>query len=297
MIIGLMIYFLNRKTVTDFPAPSEVTQQGVNGTPPTNSSSTTTDQATAPVDTTKTVIGTSVQNRAITAYHYGEGTNEVLFVAGVHGGYSWNTSLLAYGLMDYLKANPEMIPATVKITIIPTLNPDGLFKVVGVEGTFSSANVSKSTAVQVAGRFNANNVDLGRNFDCGWKSTGIWRTKEVLAGSSVFSEPESLALKSYVETHKLASAVVWYSAAGGVYASACDGDPSSATMKLTNVYAKASGYPAHESFDFYETSGDVVNWLASKKIPAISVLLTNHQDTEWSKNLAGVKATLNNFAK
>jgi len=130
-----------------------------------------------------------------------------------------------------------------------------------------------------------------------WKSTAVWQTKEVSGGSSVFSEPESQALKSYVDTRNFAGAVVWYSAAGGVYASTCDGNPSSPTIKLATLYSKASGYPSYQSFDFYETSGDVVNWLASKKIPAVSVLLTNHQDTEWSKNLAGVKATLNNFAK
>jgi len=35
----------------------------------------------------------------------------------------------------------------------------------------------------------------------------------------------------------------------------------------------------------------MVNWLASRNTPAISVLLATHDDIEWDKNLAGVKAT------
>ena len=41
----------------------------------------------------------------------------------------------------------------------------------------------------------------------------------------------------------------------------------------------------------------MTNWLAKIKIPAISVLLTNHEDTEWDKNLAGIKALLQYYAK
>jgi len=36
--------------------------------------------------------------------------------------------------------------------------------------------------------------------------------------------------------------------------------------------------------------------MAKQNIPAISVLLTNHTDTEEDKNIAGVKAILGLFA-
>jgi hypothetical protein len=65
---------------------------------------------------------------------------------------------------------------------------------------------------------------------------------------------------------------------------------------LTDLFADASGYPGHTSFDFYEVTGDMVNWLASKKIPAISVLLTSHTSTDWSKNEKGIKALLNHYS-
>ena len=41
----------------------------------------------------------------------------------------------------------------------------------------------------------------------------------------------------------------------------------------------------------------MVNWLASLEIPAISVLLTTRENTEWNKNKAGVEAVLNYLAE
>ena len=285
---GLFYYFKKSDTL---PFGSVTTNQQSATTP-----ATTTVKTIPVVDKTKTVIGTSVQNRAITAYHFGTGAKEILFVGGIHGGYSWNTSLLAYELMDYLRANPNAVPSNVTVTVIPVLNPDGLSKVVSVDGRFTKADVSPVESVKVSGRFNANNVDLSRNFDCNWKAVGVWQTKPVSGGTAVFSEPESLAIKNYVDTHTVVGAVIWYSAAGGVYASRCNDVTLAQTMAITELYAKASTYPAHESYDFYETTGDMVNWLASKSIPAISVLLTTHEATEWSKNLSGVKSLLTYYA-
>lgn len=245
----------------------------------------------------KSIIGKSVEGRDITAYHYGAGDTEILFVGGIHGGYSWNTALVAYGTMDYLKANPVIIPGNIKATIIPVLNPDGLAKVVGAAERFTAAEVSPSPAVQTAGRFNANNVDLNRNFDCDWQSAGIWQKTSVSGGSAAFSEPESLAIKNYIEARKPKAVVVWYSAAGGVFASNCHNGILPETDAITNIYAQASGYAAYDNFDFYQITGDMTNWLAKEKIPAISVLLSTHNDVELEKNLAGIKALLLYYAK
>jgi len=140
-------------------------------------------------------------------------------------------------------------------------------------------------------------VDINRNFDCDWQASAVWQKTKVSGGSKAFSEPESLAFKNYIETNQLAGAIVWYSAAGGVFASQCDSGVSAGTRALMNTFATASGYKAYDSFDFYETTGDMVNWLSKKNIPAISVILSTHNDTEWSKNLAGAEAVLKSYAK
>jgi uncharacterized protein YxeA len=288
ILIGFGIYFLRREQSPQIDRPVDTKVQNDESSDKTN---------VEEQDKESAVIGKSIEGRDIIAYNFGNGDKKLLFVGGIHGGYSWNTVLVAYELIDYLKANPSIVPNNIKVTVIPVLNPDGLNKVTGTNGRFSKADVSSSQAVRVSGRFNAHTVDLSRNFDCNWKSVGVWQNKNVSGGSKVFSEPESLAIKSYIETDKPNAVVVWYSAAGGVYASSCDKGVSSQTSTITNLYAKASGYPAYESFDFYETTGDMVSWLAKNNIPAISVLLSTHEDVEWDKNRKGIESLFQHYSK
>jgi hypothetical protein len=289
IIIGALIYYFTKGPATDVdvtPTPSV-----------TASPSPTAATGTPAMYHEETVIGSSAQGNPIVAHHYGTGDTEILLVGGIHGGYEWNTVLVAQEAKNYFKANPDQIPENIKVTIIPVLNPDGLKKVVGTTtGNFTKANVSTSEATVISGRFNGNNVDLNRNFDCDWQTTGKWQSRNVSGGTAAFSEPESMAIKSYVEANNPEAVLVWYSAAGGVYASNCHTGVSAETSALTQAVAKASGYPAHQSFDFYATTGDMTNWLAKIGIPAVSVILTNHTDTEWTKNLAGVKALLEYYA-
>ena len=244
----------------------------------------------------ESIIGKSVEGRDITAYHYGDGDTELLFIGGIHGGYSWNTILVAYEMMDYLEQTPSAIPANVQVTVIPSLNPDGQNKIVGTAGRFTKADVPSLQDLRIPGRFNANNVDLNRNFDCDWQSTGTWQNRNVDGGSKAFSEPETLAIRNYVETYTPDAVVVWYSAAGGVFASNCHNGVLAETTTITNLYAQASGYPAYQDFDFYEITGDITNWLAKNNIPAISILLSTHEDVEWNKNRAGIEALLQHYA-
>ena len=291
VLVGVGIYYFNKSSSNNV----EVLINNQSNVATTTSG--VVETIKTPENKTEFIIGTSGQGRDINAYHYCTGETELLFVGGIHGGYEWNTVLLAYDLMDYLKANPDIIPKNIKITVIPVLNPDGLNKVVGTSTRFSLSDVPVSEADTVIGRFNSNNVDLSRNFDCDWQTNAKWQNKAVSGGSAVFSEAESLAIKNYVESQKPKAVIVWYSAAGGVFSSNCHDGIMPETNVLTTTYAKASGYTAHENFDFYATTGDIVNWLAKIKIPAISVLLTNHTDIEWNKNLAGIKALLKLYTK
>ncbi|MCK4918321.1 MAG: hypothetical protein KAS02_00855 [Candidatus Pacebacteria bacterium] len=244
----------------------------------------------------QTIIGKSVEGLDITAYHYGEGETEILFVGGIHGGYGWATSLLAYKTIDSLKLDSSINPAEIKVTVIPTLNPDGLNKIIGTAERFELADAPTTNIDTSAGRFNANEVDLNRNFDCNWEATSKWQNKTVSGGTEAFSEPEAQAVKNYIEQNKPKAVVVWYSAGGGVYASSCNNEISAKTRALTNIYAQASTYVGYEEFDSYAITGDMVNWLAKENIPAISVLLSTHNDIEWEKNQAGIKAIINHYS-
>ncbi len=246
----------------------------------------------------ESVIGNSADGSDIMAYHYGEGETELLFVGGIHGGYSWNTSLVAFEMIDYLDENPEVVPENISVTIIPVLNPDGLNTTVGSIARFEASDaLTASEADRVAGRFNANDVDLNRNFDCKWAPESIWRDQEVSGGATAFSEPEAVAIKEYVEKYDPAAAVVWFSSEGKVYPSACAGSPGEKSVELAATYATAAGYGSDVEFDAYAITGDMVNWMAGEGIPAISILLTDHKGVEWNKNKAGIEAVLKTYAE
>src|SRR3989344_1095278 len=270
--VGGFAFVFFQKEPTEAPAPAE------------------------PVPATET-LGQSVQGRAIVAYTYGSGPQHLLFVGGMHGGYEWNSVLLAYQMMDYLKANPSVIPANLSVTIIPSLNPDGVYKVVGKEGRFAAGDVTTNAVTLASARFNANNIDLNRNFDCKWKPNSTWRSEIVSAGSSAFSEPEARALRTFVTKYLPDAVVFWHSQANAVYASECEAGILPNTRAVMNAYSAASGYRAVDSFDAYEITGDAEGWLASVGIPAITVELASHEAVEWERNLAGTKALFQLFTR
>lgn len=265
-----------------------------------NNIGTTTEDVMEDAKPAQTVLGTSAGGHEIIARHfYGTGTSskEIIFVGGVHGGYSWNTVSLAYELIDHLEDNPEAVPEGLKVTVIPVFNPDGLESVVGTTTRFERSDVPTSEATLISGRFNDNEVDLNRNFDCDWQESGTWQSRTVSGGSAPFSEPEAAAFRDYINANDPTAVVVWYSAAGGVFASSCHNDVSAETRTLTDLFADAADYRPYTEFDFYEITGDMVNWLAKERIPAISVLLTSHNEVEWDKNRAGIEALLQHYAE
>lgn len=241
-------------------------------------------------------IGTSVEGRVIDAYTYGEGETHLVFVGGIHGGYEWNSTLLAYDMMELLEEDPSLIPANIKITIIPSANPDGLYDVIPKEGRITWDDVPAVANDTGIGRMNANGVDLNRNFDCKWQGESAWRGNAVSAGTAPFSEPEAVAIRDFVSGNEPTAVIFWHSQANAVYASECHNGVLPVTLDIMNVYATAADYAAIESFDHYPVTGDAEGWLASIGIPAITVELSTHETTDWSRNVAGVKAVIEYFA-
>ncbi len=242
---------------------------------------------------TLTTIGSSVEGRAIESFTFGTGDTNLLFVGGIHGGYEWNSILLAYAMIDEFKNQPELIPENITVHIIPNLNPDGLYTAIKLEGEFSAADIP-DTDIHTAGigRFNANNVDLNRNFDCKWAPESSWRGKTVSAGTAPFSEPEAAALRDYVNEITPKAVIFWHSQANNVYASECENGVLPDTLTLMNTYALAGNYGAVPAFTAYPITGDAEGWLASIGIPAVTVELETRDSIEWTRNIAGTKATL-----
>jgi len=240
----------------------------------------------------KETIGSSVQSRPIEAYRFGNGPTDVLFVGGIHGGYEWNSVVLAYEMIEYFTENIYDLPSNLTIHVIPNANPDGLAMVTRENTTrLSSADVIAWSA-DGRGRFNANGVDLNRNFDCKWSPEASWRGRSVGAGDEPFSEPESKALRDYVLSTQPVAGIFWHSIANTVYGSECHEGILPLTTEIMNRYATAGRYQAVPIFDAYPVVGDIEGWLATLGIAAITVELETRDSTEWNRNLAGTLAVL-----
>ena len=241
-------------------------------------------------------VGRSVEGRDIELYlftpeRWSDGDPYVLLVGGIHGGYEWNSVLLAYRMIDHFARYPDEMPERVRVGVIPSLNPDGVVAVVGVSGRFNPDEVQLPDDTSV-GRFNARGVDLNRNFDCKWQPQSTWRGEVIDAGSEPFSEPEAQALRDVVLQGGPDAVVFWHSQAGAVYGSECHEGVLPITRTVLNAYAEASGYPAVLTFDHYEITGDAEGWLATMGIAGITVEFTRHEDMEWERNLLGTLSVL-----
>ena len=168
------------------------------------------------------------------------------------------------------------------------MNPDGLRLITGSPGRFNEEDVPSSTD---AGRFNANGVDLNRNWNCDWTPVGYWRNQEVDAGSGPESEREVLNVRFHVESSNPAGVIFYHSAASALYPGICNGVKADGTDAIVAAYETGSGYspPARGGTIIgYAVTGGAADYFATKNIAAFEVELTNHQDTEFDRNLAGV---------
>ncbi len=236
-------------------------------------------------------LGFSVDGRAISVERIGSGERDVLLVGGIHGGYEWNSILLARELADQYRQDPDTLPERFTLHVIENMNPDGVARVTGgapIEAfDFSEVNT-------VPGRFNARWVDLNRNWDDEWQPTSYWGSREVDAGSAPFSEPETRIVRDYIERIDPAVVLFFQSAAAGIWYSGAP-DEWEPAKRLATAYGRASGYRLPTGGDGpvdYEITGSASGYLYGRGIPTIVVELTNHQDTELQRNLAGLRALL-----
>jgi hypothetical protein len=175
------------------------------------------------------------------------------------------------------------------------MNPDGLYRVTDrtpiEDFDFRSANT-------VPGRFNARGVDLNRNWDGDWQPTSFWGNREVDAGSAPFSEPETRAVRDYVERIDPAVSIFYQSAAAGLWYSGAE-EGWEPARRLAEAYHQGSGYrlPEAENGETdgpidYEITGSADDYFHDIGHPNITVELTNHSDIEWQRNLAGFRVLL-----
>jgi len=226
-----------------------------------------------------TLIGFSLAARPIEVYTFGEGKKEYLIVAGIHGGYEWNTVALANELITYISENPDVIPSDITLHIIRNMNPDGEARAHGVDG-----------------RVNNNGVDLNRNFPSEnwvkeWDRDGCWIYRPTTGGIYGGSEPETRSVMGFIQNHELEAVISYHSAALGVFPG---GVPWTASSKrLASALSKVTSYPYPPIDTGCEYTGTLADWAVENGVgAAVDMELQNHRDTDFEKNLKALKVLL-----
>lgn len=221
-------------------------------------------------------LGVSGAGRPITAVKIGDGPRKVALVGDTHGGPEANTYHLASQLAEYFRSHPDEVPPSVRLYIIPTLNPDGL-----------AANT----------RFNASGIDLNRNMntdldacpenDWNVHVQGAYGIKSDTGGPYPESEVESRLIRDFLLD---AAGVIFYHSFGGdIFPAFCAHPPS---IALGQAYAAATGYRYDRYWPNYNITGGMHDWAASLGIAAVTPELINGIDSDYDRNLDGVQAIL-----
>lgn len=192
-------------------------------------------------------IGTSVQGRPILGLQIRDTDDPINSwkILGTHHGDELSASETSLDFIQFIDDNintPELDTwlQSNELWIIPHVNPDG---------------------IESVSRYNANYVDLNRNYD--WE----WTSEEFLSGDHAFSEPETQAIRILEE---------WTSFTGGLSLHAGAANISwvwnytiAPVIDAQLVYSLAEEYDAHcdqpdfyivNGAEWYITYGDTTDW-------------------------------------
>lgn len=220
-------------------------------------------------------IGYSVRGRPIVAYYYGSGSNTIMFTGGIHGtepsGYQ-----TMQGWVNHLDANAYKIPADKQVVIVPNTNPDGI-----AAGT----------------RYNANNVNLARNFPTAdWRSDidAVGGTVINGGGTSPLSEPEARALANLTSSLRPRAQISFH--AQGRLVGANDYADS---RSIGSLYASTVGYGtmfggSAEEIMGYTFTGEYDTWIGEKLgRPSLVVELPSASGNYLNSNLSALWKMVN----
>lgn len=245
---------------------------------------------TAPLisqDIPKVVIGKTRQGRAIHAFHFGTGPTTIVFGSGIHGN-EVGTVKLAHHLIRWLATNYNRFP-NLSIFIIPTINPDG----------FALAQQSPDYADGGRlGRFNAQQVDLNRNFPTpSFQKYSVWNrgkeyseTAKVYCGEAGGSEPEIQAIVQLCT--KISPALLMFFHSVGP-------DITINTVANSDNYAKIvaqhTGYPIYSDAAWKQLgqTGTAKEWTELLNVSFLEIELSTRYGSHWTKLKPALSDCLN----
>jgi protein MpaA len=223
------------------------------------------------------VIGYSVSGRPLEVYTFGNGEKQRMIVAGIHGGYEWNTIALADELITHINKNPGIIPSDVTLYILRSLNPDGDARDHGYDG-----------------RVNDHGVDLNRNFPTNWAADwdrdGCWDYTPVTGGTGPASEPETKALVAFLQSHRVEALISYHSAALGVFPG---GEPwEKNSIEFAKALAEVTGYKFPPMDTGCVFTGTLADYAVERGAVSVDMELATHVYTDFKQNLKALKVLL-----
>lgn len=221
-------------------------------------------------------IGRSVKGQSINATRIGTGSRIVVVSGAIHGSEA-NTAALVESLAAQFNRTSGLLPIDLCLYFVPRLNPDGLNR---------------------GSRYNANRVDLNRNWDTNdWQPNvaGPSGMARGAGGPAPFSEPETAAFSAWLldldkqSTNQLV-ALIYHSAyppSGLVQPSyrstdhRHEIDPEAAA--LAQRFAARVGYPSSRPWTNYAITGEAIHWCADHSITCLTIELPSHDNLNDSQ--------------
>lgn len=231
-------------------------------------------------------IGESVKKQKIQCYKIGNGPVEILYAFGIHGN-EVGTVKLAHHFLNWAQSNQFKLNKY-SLYVIPCLNPDGYGLAQEKPDYLKGGRI---------GRFNANNVDLNRNFDTpSFKQKSIWsfgqnytENIEVFCGNHGNSEPEIIALTKLIKNKKIPILFMFHNADKDVM-----GNKNKLSVKLTAIYSQKTGFRhvKEEEWKVLKQTGTAKEWCDLHNIAYIEVEGSTRWGSDWKKQNKAIEATI-----
>jgi len=173
--------------------------------------------------------------------------------------------LFAAYLFDHKNdADIKKYISALDIYIIPMLNPDGAeYDIKNGSYQYYRKNMAFNSDKSCG-------VDLNRNYDSWWCESGAstYPGADTYCGPKAFSEPESQAVKRFIEARKnLKTHISYHSYAseilypwGGSEDDVPDARDKAVFEKVGAEMGKLTGYYSHKSSEMYVATGDSCDW-------------------------------------
>lgn len=173
--------------------------------------------------------------------------------------------MMAQMLVENYSKNTEirLLIDTRDIYFVPMLNADGaMYDIEGRQYKYWRKNRSLNSR----GSFG---VDLNRNYPFGWGTGGSSKNEgsDVFMGPKPLSEPETIAVKDFIESHKNINIVLSFHTFSelilypwGGKDSPVGGRDQKVFERMAQTMAKWNNYKPMKSSDLYVASGDTCDW-------------------------------------